>query len=156
MFCSVRFLFSCSGVPIDSVWFSNLKENEKVEVEFSSAGCFHHETGFFEFTGTQNNKVEVALFESLWPKEPDKPIWERSKGEKSGELELTPAELKQLDRLIGLYQDKPKGWCTTKLKLLREGKVVREKAYEDASCAILFDREMTFEFLKQRIEENNK
>ncbi len=144
-------------MQVDSVRFSDIKENEKVEVEFSSAGCFHHYIDFYEFTGTQEKKVEVALFESSWSEKENRPI----KLEKSGKLELKEEELKQLDRLIKFYQSEPEGGCTTmnhiKLKLIRKGKVVVEKEYEDASCAT-YDMEdlMTFEFIKQRIEENNK
>ena len=142
---------------IDSVWFSNIKENEKVEVEFSSAGCFHHHIDFYEFTGIPENKVEVTFFKGKrWPEEGN-----QQNLEKMGQLKLKKEELKQLDKLIMFYQSEPEGGCTTiehiKLKLIRKGKVVVEKEYRDASCATYrMEDLMTFGYLKLRIEENNK
>jgi len=146
-------LASCAFLSAKVPSFQKLAKGERVEVTFSSSGCFHHSTELFIFQG---NKVEVYELATTWSHEKQ----ERLTVDRMalGELVLSSDDCKQLDELFKFYSKPVFGGCTTVdtivVKHYNEKDLLSTTDFRDGTCAT-YDMKslLTFLDLRQRLAE---
>ena len=140
----------------DDLKLSNLKENEKVIIYFTSKGCFHFQNEKYIFV---DKAIEIYNIPISWSSD-QKEIIEESP-ELLGKFILKENQLKKLDKLLLFYaKDKP-GGCTTEDKVVIEKYINNElkntKNYTDASCSSDDQKDLvTFFKLKDDLNKQKK
>lgn len=125
---------------------------DKLLVNYSSNGCFHHINYQFSFV---KNKVLASEKIAQWKKD-----WNSEDAfNELGSLTLSDLDMKGLDNLLDFYKTNKKTGCTTKnhieYKYFKAGKLIKSTEYLDASCTndtSLF----TFPELANRLKLKNK
>ncbi|MGJ8654789.1 MAG: hypothetical protein ACSHX8_16130 [Opitutaceae bacterium] len=138
-----------AGVPS----FQNIGAGERIEVTYSSSGCFHYSTALFIF---QSSQVEIYQLDTLWSVEKKESV---EKGRtRLGELALSSEDLKKLDRLFKFYAKPGFGGCTTVdtivVKHYKEKDLISTTDFTDGTCSTYGMKSLlTFGELRRRLEE---
>ncbi|MGJ8638254.1 MAG: hypothetical protein ACSHYA_02580 [Opitutaceae bacterium] len=147
------FFTSCTLLSAQVPLFQKLAEGERVEVTFSSSGCFHNSTELFIFKGST---VEVYQLASIWSEQTKESS--AGKGTRLGELVLSSDDLKKLDKLFKFYTKPAFGGCTTvdtiKVEHYKEKDLLSTTDFQDGTCAT-YDMKslLTFGELRKRLAE---
>ncbi|MGJ8651298.1 MAG: hypothetical protein ACSHX4_13140 [Opitutaceae bacterium] len=144
---------TCTLLSAKMPSFQTLAKGERVEVTFSSSGCFHHSTELFIFQG---NTVEVYELVSTWSEEKQESI--EGARTRLGELPLSPDDLKKLDKLFKFYAKPGFGGCTTvdtiKVEYYKEKSLLSTTDFTDGTCATYGMKSLlTFGEIRQRLAE---
>jgi len=112
---------------------------DRIEIDFESQGCFHHEHYQFTVYGDDPKRVELhgtgVVTDSV-----------------SNVLHLSEENLAQLDNALFLYRLEQKGYCTNRdqisLSVYREGAEIAHEDYVDSTCACSHIRDiLTFDWI---------
>ena len=144
---------TCTLLSAKMPSFQTLAKGERVEVTFSSSGCYHSSTELFIFQG---NTVEVYELASTWSAEKQESIEEERS--RLGELPLSPDDLKKLDQLFKFYSKPGFGGCTTvdtiKVEYYKGKDLLSTTDFRDGTCATYGMKSLlTFGELRQRLAE---
>lgn len=147
---------SCTLLSAKVPSFQKLAKGERVEVTFSSSGCFHSSTEMFIFQG---NTVEVYELVSTWSAEKQESI--EGARTRLGELVLSPDDLKKLDKLFRFYVKPGFGGCTTvdtiKVEYYKEKDLLSTTDFTDGTCATYGMKSLlTFGEIRQRLAEESE
>lgn len=146
---------SCTFLSAKVPTFQKLTKDERVEVTFSSSGCFHHSTELFIFQG---NAVEVFQLSTTWSQEKQEAVEESRT--RLGKLELSPDDLKKLDKLFKFYAKPGFGGCTTvdtiQVKHYKEKDLLSADEFTDGTCSTYGMKSLlTFGELERRLAEDD-
>lgn len=109
-------LLSLAKASAGELAFATMEDGDKVEITYTSKGCFHDERSYYEVsrTGGVSTFTQYAI---TW----DKAIPPRMLGKKvTGELKLTQADIAGLDALLRFYRGKKDACSTTQDTLVVE------------------------------------
>ena len=118
------FLLGCNEtVPIS---FEAINPGEKISVQFSSSGCFHHKEFQLWFEGTSTGEVNLKT--------------DASADHGRAPVLLHSSDLKSLNHLLALYRSVREGRCTTEETITvtkyAAGQAVSEEKYLNKTCGL--------------------
>lgn len=151
----------CSGAE-NTIYFSHLEDNEKIEVRLSEEGCFpSREINIFEFYDGENPRVTISKIVREWL-EKDMKYNTKSK-EEIATIQLTKEDFVQLDNFVNCYRSSPSdafystGFTTYEsLKIIyyKNKKMVLQEEYNGNTCDAYNEKNMlTFDALIGRIKK---
>ncbi|MCB1062043.1 MAG: hypothetical protein KDN20_03855 [Verrucomicrobiae bacterium] len=131
------FYFGVVTVFGGNLRFSQMEENDGVEISYHSEGCFHHFTEYYEVKKS-DGKFRFSQFELNF-KVMD-PITREPQKRLLGQVLLSEADIKGLDKLLEYYRGPKNGGSTTSTTLLIEfienGKKVQVEKIVDNSGGV--------------------
>ena len=129
--CSLIYVAAVRLYYLGAPDFRSLGPNDRVEVEFASAGCFHKEQYHFTFKDGDPTKVTVTLTHAVGRKLPDPLV---------ANLNVNDRDKSGLDALMRFCRSHRWSWsiCTTKkmiqISWYRGSRKVYEETHTDGSC----------------------
>jgi hypothetical protein len=117
-------LFSSDEVGL----FSQLPKGDEIRVVYQSQGCFGGATLELLFKNGTNFTATISYLSGPW----------RTNKSLVGNVSLSEADLRGLDKLLRFYRSNPGGGCTTvdeiEITHLRQKKILAFEHFTDRSC----------------------
>lgn len=140
----------------EAVKLTDLKNNEKIIIYFTSTGCFHNSKEKYIFT---KKSVEIYNIPREWENNQNKYI--EKTPELIGKFEVKEEQMKDLDKLLEYYNEEKGNGCTTIdyliLEKYKKDILIFTKNYKDASCDSMDRKDLiTFYKFKNELLKNKK
>lgn len=118
--------------------FVGLASGDRLEVRFTSEGCFHFYACDLTFTRTGHAAVSIAAVQPRW--EGAGKTYRYSERSELSRLSLSETDLKGLDALLSFYRTNTISGCTTrnsiKISQIHDGTAIATEKFTDASCSV--------------------
>lgn len=134
--CSLAVAFAAGKID----GFAGFAMGDKLQMRFTSGGCFHFYTYDLTFTRIPKPSVSVAAVRLELDGPGPRASYRDAERRELGNLPLSDSDLAGLDTLLAFYRSNSVGGCTTydgiKISQIHDGKVIATENFVDASCKL--------------------